>query len=63
MASNTTQTRTRRRLRRRKAGRARKNQLGRRSTPTYGELFAGLGEPGQPTPGTSAKPAAESSAE
>lgn len=50
MASNTTQTRTRRRLRRKNAGRTRKNQQGRRSTLTYEELFAGLGEPGKPAP-------------
>ncbi len=31
-------------------GRKRKNQDARRSTPSYDDLFAGLGKPGEPAP-------------
>lgn len=48
MASNTRETWKRRLRRRAKAGRKRKNQDSRRSTPTADELFAGLGKPGEP---------------
>jgi hypothetical protein len=50
MASRTKKTENRRRRRHRNAGRARKNQLSIRSTPTEAELFAALGEPGKPAP-------------
>ena len=48
MASLTQILERRRRLKRRRAGRKRKNQLSTRSTPSYSELFARCGEPGQP---------------
>lgn len=50
MASRTKKTENRRRRRHRNAGRARKNTQGVRSTPSFDELFAGFGEPGQPAP-------------
>jgi hypothetical protein len=50
MASNTRETWKRRLRRKAKAGRKRKNQDSRHSTPSSAELFAGLGEPGQPAP-------------
>lgn len=50
MASNTAKT-SRRRVRNHKnAGRDRKRQESRRSTLSYTELFATLGEPGKPAP-------------
>ena len=48
MASNTRETWKRRLARKAKAGRKRKNQEARKSTPSAVELFAGMGEPGQP---------------
>lgn len=47
MASNTRETWKRRLRRKAKAGRKRKNQEARKSTPSAVELFAGMGEPGQ----------------
>ncbi len=47
MASNTRETWKRRNHKKKNAGRKRKNQEGRRSTPSSEDLFAGLGEPGQ----------------
>lgn len=41
-------------MRRRKAGRKRKNRLARRSTLSYEELFAGFGEPAKPSTSSSA---------
>lgn len=51
MASLTKKTENRRKLRQRKAGRRRKNQMAVKSTPSDAELFAGCGEPGKPAPG------------
>ncbi len=48
MASNTRETWKRRLRRRAKAGRKRKNQDSRNSTPSAVELFAGFGKPGEP---------------
>jgi hypothetical protein len=48
MASNSRQTWKRRTRRHANAGRKRKNKESRHSTPSEAELFAGLGEPGQP---------------
>ncbi len=45
MASLTHMTENKRKRRHRRMGRKRKNKLGRRSTLTYAELFAALGEP------------------
>jgi hypothetical protein len=50
MASNTKATENRRKRRHKNAGRDRKNKEARHSTPSYDELFAGFGEPGQPAP-------------
>ena len=50
MASNTQIVEERRRMRRRKAGRKRKALSARKSTLSYAELFAPLGDPGQPAP-------------
>jgi hypothetical protein len=50
MASNTRETWKRRTRRRHKAGRKRKNQDARRSTPSAADLFADCGQPGQPAP-------------
>lgn len=50
MASNTMQTWNRRKRRHRNLGRKRKNAESRHSTPSQAELFAGMGEPGQPAP-------------
>jgi hypothetical protein len=47
MASLTRQVETKRKNRNRRQGRRRKNKLGKKSTPSYAELFAGLGEPKQ----------------
>jgi len=52
MASNTAATRVKRRNKHEKAGRRRKNRQARKSTPSATELFANLGEPGQPAPRT-----------
>ena len=50
MASNTKETWNRRLNRRRKAGRKRKNQDSRHSTPSMTELFSAMGEPGKAAP-------------
>lgn len=50
MASDTKVSETKRKRNHRNAGRARKNRQGRKSTPSYAELFAACGEPGQPAP-------------
>lgn len=50
MASRTAATRVKRKNKHEKAGRRRKNKLARKSTPSAGELFASLGEPGKPAP-------------
>jgi hypothetical protein len=50
MASNTASTRVKRKNKHEKAGRRRKNKLAKKSTQSMTELFAGLGEPGQPAP-------------
>lgn len=50
MASNTRETWKRRLRRKAKAGRKRKNQESRHSTPSAVEMFASLGAPGQPAP-------------
>lgn len=50
MASNTTQTWNKRKRRHKNMGRRRKAVQARHSTPSADELFAGLGEPGQPAP-------------
>jgi hypothetical protein len=48
MASNTRETWKRRLRRKARAGRKRKNQESRRSTPADTDLFAGMGKPGEP---------------
>ncbi len=50
MASNSKQTKIKRKRRHRNAGRQRKNQQSSRSTQSDAELFAGCGEPGKPAP-------------
>jgi hypothetical protein len=45
MASNTKILVTKRKRRDRRAGRKRKNKLGKKSTLSAAELFAGMGEP------------------
>ncbi len=50
MASNTKATTVKRTNKQEKQGRRRKNKLARRSTVSTSELFAALGEPGQPAP-------------
>ena len=50
MASFSKVTESKRSRRHRNAGHARKVKLSRKSTPTYQELFAALGEPGQAAP-------------
>jgi hypothetical protein len=50
MASRTAATRVKRKNKHEKAGRRRKNKLARRSTASESDLFAALGEPGQPAP-------------
>jgi hypothetical protein len=52
MASNTRETWKRRLRRKHRAGRKRKNQDARRSTPSDTLLFAGMGKPGEPVPKT-----------
>ena len=47
MASNTMATWHKRKRTHKNIGRKRKNADARHSTPSYAELFAGLGEPGQ----------------
>ena len=53
MASLTRTLETRRRLKLRKQGRKRKNQQSTKSTASYEELFAALGEPSKPQPASS----------
>jgi hypothetical protein len=48
MASNTRETWKRRLRRKHRAGRKRKNQDARHSTPSDTKLFAGMGKPGEP---------------
>lgn len=50
MASNTAVTEARRARHHQKGGKRRKKVEGRKSTPSYAELFAALGEPGKPAP-------------
>ena len=50
MASNTRETWKRRLRRKHSAGRKRKNQEARHSTPSTDDLFAGMGKPGEPAP-------------
>ena len=50
MASRTAASSVKRKNKHQKAGRRRKNKLARKSTATSHELFAALGEPGQPAP-------------
>jgi len=50
MASRTAATRVKRKNKHEKAGRRRKNRLARKSTKSAEELFAALGQPGQPAP-------------
>lgn len=50
MASKSAVTKRKRARRHKNAGQDRKKQLGRRSTVSAAELFAGCGEPGQPAP-------------
>ena len=50
MASNTKASEIKRKRSHKNMGRARKNRQGRRSTPSYTELFAACGEPGKPAP-------------
>ncbi|MDB4968443.1 MAG: hypothetical protein JWN44_4132 [Myxococcales bacterium] len=61
MASNTMATWNKRTQKKRNNGRKRKNKESRHSTLSAVELFAGLGEPGQPAPPKSA-PAAKKAA-
>ena len=55
MASNTLSTWYKRKWHLSNAGRKRKTKDSRRSTLTYSELFAGLGEPGKPAPKSPSK--------
>ena len=50
MASDTASTESKRKRNHKNMGRKRKNRSGRRSTPSATELFAGMGDPGQPAP-------------
>ena len=50
MASNTMKTWRRRKRLHKNGGRKRKNKESRQSTPSAQDLFAGMGEPGQPVP-------------
>jgi hypothetical protein len=55
VASFTRISETKRKRNHKNMGRARKNKLARRSTKSYVDLFAGLGEPGKPAPRAAAK--------
>jgi hypothetical protein len=57
MASNTMATWHKRTRSHKNMGRKRKNKEARHSTLSESELFAGFGEPGQPVPAGSKKPA------
>ncbi len=50
MASRTAASSVKRKNKHQKAGRRRKNRLARKSTQSVVELFAALGDPGQPAP-------------
>ena len=50
MASHTKITKAKRKSRRQRAGRRRKNEMARASTPSAVDQFAGFGEPGKPAP-------------
>ena len=50
MASNTAASENKRKRNHKNMGRKRKNKLARHSTPSAVDLFAILGEPGQPAP-------------
>ena len=54
MASFTQISKRKRANRQRKAGRARKAKMAQHSTLSYEALFAGCGEPGEPSPKASA---------
>jgi hypothetical protein len=62
MASFTQVTKAKRAARARNMGRARKSKMAERSTVSYDELFAALGDPGQPAPKAAPKKASGSSA-
>jgi hypothetical protein len=53
MASNTAASENKRKRNHKNMGRKRKNRLARHSTPSAKDLFAALGEPGQPAPAAS----------
>lgn len=55
MSSNTAKTWVKRDRRHVNMGKKRKIKESRKSTPSYAELFAGFGEPGQPAPTATAK--------
>jgi hypothetical protein len=55
MASNTAASENKRKRNHKNMGRKRKNRLGRKSTVSAKDLFAALGEPGQPAPAASLK--------
>jgi hypothetical protein len=55
MASNTAASENKRKRSHKNMGRKRKNRLGRKSTKSATELFAGLGAPGQPAPAAALK--------
>jgi hypothetical protein len=55
MASNTRQTWKKRTRRHSNAGRKRKNQESRHSTPSAAQLFEGMGETGKPAPKSAVK--------
>ena len=50
MASDTDIVRRKRKRRHKNAGHQRKLEQSKQSTPSYEQLFAALGEPGQPAP-------------
>ena len=58
MASNTAASENKRKRSHKNMGRRRKNVNGRKSTKSAAELFAALGEPGQPAPAASLAAAA-----
>jgi hypothetical protein len=53
MSSNTAVSENRRKRRHELSGKRRKKRESKKSTPSYTELFAGLGEPGKPAPAKS----------
>lgn len=55
MASNTMATWHKRTRNHKNAGRKRKNAESKHSTPSYEQLFAGMGEPGKPAAKSTAK--------